>query len=127
MGRGRPWTPEEDALIHAAAEATADKGLGGPAGSSARRLAEVAERIGRTVDAVRKRAQRIGAVSYARVGWRQEWDRRNAAERKRRRGAEARQPEPRTASCTVHGLTWNTEHADDCPECLRDGRRAGGR
>ena len=77
MGRGKPWTPEEDALIRAAAEATSDFGLGGPAGRAARRLADVAERIGRTVDAVRKRAQRIGAVSYARVEWRQEW-RRNA-------------------------------------------------
>ena len=70
-GRGRAWTAEEDELIRAAAAATQD------AGPTSARLADVAGRIGRTAAAVRKRAQRIAAVSYARVEWRREWNRRN--------------------------------------------------
>ena len=69
MARGRAWTAAEDDAIRAAARATFDGGLtvwaddaGGPV--RAARLADVARQLGRTVDAVQKRAQRIGAFSY---------------------------------------------------------------
>ena len=77
-GRGRRgprevWTPAEDALIRAAAEAnrrpggyTRDDFTVGEAGRMAGRLAEVARELGRSPDAVRKRAQRIGARSQYR-------------------------------------------------------------
>ena len=80
MARGRHWTLEEDQAIREAAERnfrpggyTADVD---PAVDAlpvleqpvyrreyARRLAEVARRIGRSREAVYKRAQRIGALS----------------------------------------------------------------
>lgn len=77
-GRGRTWTAEEDAVIRAAATDNARLGLTGfdlgdiQAGRRAMddpyfaRLHHVAREIGRTYAAVRKRAQRIGAVSYRR-------------------------------------------------------------
>ena len=62
------WTPEEDEKIRAAAEE--NRRPGGytaegdwPRREYAQRLAKVAARIGRTLAAVRKRAQRIGARS----------------------------------------------------------------
>lgn len=81
MARGRAWTAEEDALIREAAEAnyrpggyTADVPEGEddkpfwdrrvPAGREyAQRLAAVAAKIGRSREAVYKRAQRINARS----------------------------------------------------------------
>ena len=64
------WTPAEDTLIRAAAEAnrqpggyTRDDFEVGEARRFAGRLAEVARQLGRTPAAVRKRAQRIGARS----------------------------------------------------------------
>ena len=69
MPRGRPWTPEEDDAIRAAARATRADGThvyaddGRPAGRVSR-LRDVALELGRTPAAVRKRAQRIGAFSY---------------------------------------------------------------
>ena len=70
MGRGRAWTAEEDAAIRAAADATRESGLTVLDRERwqtvrAARLADLAARLGRSVDAVRKRAQRIGAPSYA--------------------------------------------------------------
>ena len=70
---GKRWTEAEDALIREAAEATRQEGLwGGNTHWSRtrspyvheRRLADVAARLGRTYEATRKRAQRIGARSY---------------------------------------------------------------
>ena len=70
--RRRPWTEAEDDAIRAAARATWDRGLtvqrGERAGERAGRLADVAREIGRTAAACRKRAQRIGAFSYAMYG-----------------------------------------------------------
>lgn len=75
-GRGRTWTPEEDAAIREAAQHTRKYGLVGfelgdiQAGRRAmddpfrNELRHVAKMIGRTYAAVRKRAERIGARSY---------------------------------------------------------------
>ena len=69
MARGRPWTAAEDDAIRAAARATRDDGLTVPdTAARAARLADVARRLGRTLDATRKRAQRIGAWSYPMFG-----------------------------------------------------------
>ena len=65
--RRRPWTAEEDEAIRAAARATFNEGLTvleDGAAIRAGRLAEVGRLIGRTADAVRKRAERIGVFSY---------------------------------------------------------------
>ena len=80
MPRGQIWTPEEDEAIRAAARDTLRKGLtrsldererafaAGDLGALrpgyANRLRAVAEELGRTYAAVRKRAERIGATSY---------------------------------------------------------------
>ena len=72
---GRAWTPEEDDAIRAACSANRSIGLtdenGGGQGPRwrARRLQAVADRFGRTLEAVRKRAQRLGERSY-RPSWR---------------------------------------------------------
>ena len=73
QGRGPAWTAEEDAAIRRAVRANRERGFtaleGAPGdGDGFRvvrtaRLADVARAIGRSVDAVRKRAQRIGAYS----------------------------------------------------------------
>ena len=68
MARGRPWTPEEDALV---VEAAALRGRYDPARPydqrwTVKRLHDVAERIDRTPAAVHKRAQRIAERSYTR-------------------------------------------------------------
>ena len=73
QGRGPAWTPEEDAAIRRAVRANRERGftaLEGRPGDGdgfrvvrTARLADVARTIGRSVDAVRKRAQRIGAYS----------------------------------------------------------------
>lgn len=73
MGRGRAWSAEEDAAIRAAADATREHGLSVLDKERwqtvrAARLADVARRFGRTLAAVQKRAQRIGAPSYAMHG-----------------------------------------------------------
>ena len=69
--RRRPWTAEEDEAIREAARATFEDGLtvheDGET-TRAARLADVGERIGRSLAAVRKRAQRIGAFSYPMYG-----------------------------------------------------------
>ena len=67
----RPWTDREDAEIRrAAAESRRDgyRWVDRPDGSLGprRRLAEVAERIGRSYAAVRKRASRLGVASNGR-------------------------------------------------------------
>ena len=73
MARGPEWTPTEDAIIATGAGQTAAdaaaKMTGRSPGSAhpkgrARRLQAVADRFGRTLEAVRKRAQRIGERSY---------------------------------------------------------------
>ena len=67
---GRAWTLEEDDAIRAACSANRSIGLtdenGGGQGPRwrARRLQAVAARFGRTLEAVRKRAQRLGERSY---------------------------------------------------------------
>ena len=80
MARGHMWTEAEDAAILSAAAENARHGITGfqlgdiEAGRRAmhgkaghvNRLKEVAERFDRSYEAVRKRAQRIGAASYAR-------------------------------------------------------------
>lgn len=76
MGRqpGRPWTLEEDDAIRAACEANRSLGItdedsaGEHPKGRARRLQAVADRFGRTLEAVRKRAQRLGERSY-RPSW----------------------------------------------------------
>lgn len=71
MGRQpvRSWTLEEDNAIRAACEQHRAVGITDENGSAhpkgrARRLQAVADRFGRTLEAVRKRAQRIGERSY---------------------------------------------------------------
>ena len=75
---GRPWSPEEDALIRAAAAENLAQGLkptdaGYDGRGYANRLAAVADRIGRSYEATRERAQRIAVRSYrdwnADSGW----------------------------------------------------------
>ena len=76
-GRGRKWTPAEDMAIIEAAARTRRLGLTGielgnseearramDFGDYRRELARVAQAIGRTYAATRKRAERIGARSY---------------------------------------------------------------
>ena len=72
QGRGPAWTVEEDAAIRRAVRANRERGFTAleRAGDGdgwrvvrTTRLADVARAIGRSVDAVRKRAQRIGAHS----------------------------------------------------------------
>ena len=79
QGRGPAWTVEEDAAIRRAVRANRERGFTAleraGAGDGWRvvrtaRLADVARAIGRSVDAVRKRAQRIGAQSR----WRRQRD-----------------------------------------------------
>ena len=71
MGRQpvRSWTLEEDDAIRAACAENRSVGITDENGSAhpkgrARRLQAVADRFGRTLEAVRKRAQRIGERSY---------------------------------------------------------------
>lgn len=76
MARGRPWTPEEDERLRAAAAANADwasedGGLTKPGKARKRdayyaRLKTLAVDLNRTYGAVRCRAHRIGARSYSR-------------------------------------------------------------
>ena len=71
MARGRPWTPEEDALVVEAAALNRRWGRYDPARPydqrwTVKRLHDVAERIDRTPAAVHKRAQRIAERSYTR-------------------------------------------------------------
>ena len=79
---GRPWTPEEDDAIRAACEQNREIGLTDEDGGGehprrrARRLQAVADRFGRSLAAVRKRAQRLGERSY-----RPSWSRSLAAAR----------------------------------------------
>ena len=73
MGRGPPWTPEEDAEIAEAAALNRQHGRFDPdkpydARIPTRRLSDIAKRRGRTVAAVLKRAQRIAERSYTRWG-----------------------------------------------------------
>lgn len=87
MARGRTWTKAEDAAIRGAVRANRERGITADwpewkiGQRHARRLAAVAERIGRTPAAVHKRAQRINAYSYI--------DHRRIRERRplRRKGA----------------------------------------
>ena len=71
---GRPWSLEEDDAIRAACVANRVTGLTDMDGATrnprwrARRLQTGADRFGRTLAAVRKRAQRIGERSY-RPSW----------------------------------------------------------
>lgn len=64
MARGRRWTEEEDHLIRLAAHGNRHHGLTDDASEYRARLRDVARRIGRSYDATRKRASRIGAGSY---------------------------------------------------------------
>lgn len=72
MAKRKRWTADEDEAIRAAAAVTFNEGLtlqeGERIGERASRFADLARRFGRTVDAVRKRAQRIGAHSYPMFG-----------------------------------------------------------
>ena len=83
---GRPWTLEEDDAIRAACEQNREVGLTDQDGDGehpqwrARRLQAVADEIGRSLAAVRKRAQRLGERSY-----RPSWLRNPAAARERQR------------------------------------------
>ena len=70
---GRPWTAAEDNAIREAAAANADwrRGIVNRDNKRAgdayeRRLAKLAQEIGRSCGAVRTRASRIGARSYRR-------------------------------------------------------------
>ena len=79
QGRGPAWTAEEDAAIRRAVRANRERGFtalerDGDGWRVVRtaRLADVARAIGRSVDAVRKRAQRIGAHSTIDHAGRQE-------------------------------------------------------
>ena len=68
-GVGRPqrrrWTAAEDAAVREAVRANRAHGLTRlDRPEYMNRLDDVATRLDRTVDAVRKRAQRIGAYSY---------------------------------------------------------------
>ena len=70
----RAWTPGEDAAIRAACARTRATGMveedadGTRHEGRAKRLQAVADATGRSLAAVRKRAQRIGARSY-RPSW----------------------------------------------------------
>ena len=70
----RAWTLEEDNAIRAACARTRETGMieedadGTRREGRAKRLQAVADATGRTLAAVRKRAQRIGARSY-RPSW----------------------------------------------------------
>lgn len=91
-GRGPAWTAAEDAAIRAAVRANREDGFtalertaDGDGWRTVRtaRLADVAKRIGRSLDAVRKRAQRIGAhsmVDHTGRRYRDQWRREHAAE-----------------------------------------------
>lgn len=64
---GRPWTAAEDAAVREAARRNAEWGTDRPTGTQpepAGRLRELAAKLGRTYAAVRKRAERIGAVAH---------------------------------------------------------------
>ena len=61
MPRGRLWTPEEDALLH---EAAANRREGARHGQPGSRMRALAERLGRSYDAVLGRASTIGARSF---------------------------------------------------------------
>ena len=67
-GRGRPWTEFEDERIRKAARENAEQGIGWHGIRETRitysqRLRKLAEELGRTYAAVRKRASRLGAKS----------------------------------------------------------------
>ena len=62
MPRGRLWTPEEDALLHEAAAANRRDGTRSTATGS--RMRALAERLGRSYDAVLGRASTLGARSF---------------------------------------------------------------
>ena len=70
MARGRKWTKAEDAAIRRAVRANRTRGITADwpqwktGQRHARRFEAVAAQIGRTTDAVRKRAQRISEYSY---------------------------------------------------------------
>ena len=70
----RAWTSEEDEAIRAACARSRKVGMveeddeGRRHENRAKRLQAIAEKTGRTLAAVRKRAQRIGARSY-RPSW----------------------------------------------------------
>lgn len=73
MPRGQPWTDEDDALVRDAAAVNLEQGLTIPSYAGGRHKMLLANRFecvaimtGRTVAAVRKRAQRLGARSYYR-------------------------------------------------------------
>ena len=77
---GRPWSPEGNALIRDAAAENLAAGLKPAAGYDRRgyanRLAAVADQIGRSYEATRKRAQRLGARSYRAWDDHSQWRRR---------------------------------------------------
>ena len=96
MPRGPKWTADEDAQIRAAVRANREDGISAQwpewkrGQRYARRLASVARNIGRTPDAVRKRAQRIGAESYL---MRAKIPERLRAEREREAAADVSSPD----------------------------------
>lgn len=60
----RKWTEQEDALIRKMAHRNMHYGITDEKGYS-RRLRDLARKLDRTYNAVRMRASRIGALSYA--------------------------------------------------------------
>ena len=65
-GRGPRWTPEEDRELHELAAENRTNGITSwrAEGWWTRRLQAFATKHGRSYDATKKRAQRIGARSY---------------------------------------------------------------
>ena len=63
--RRRRWTAAEDAAVREAVRANRARGLTRlDSPEYVNRLGDIATRLDRTVDAVHKRAQRVGAYSY---------------------------------------------------------------
>lgn len=60
----RKWTEAEDALVRSVAQRNMYYGITDK-GAYASRLKTLARQLGRTYEAVRMRASRIGALSYA--------------------------------------------------------------
>ena len=102
MARGRLWTPEEDALLHEAA--AANRRDGARHGQPGSRMRDLAERLGRSYDAVLGRASTIGARSFD-----PDATARNAEQRAHERRAAREKALDRAGFPRRHSRTWTPE------------------